>query len=350
VGAAASQDGSARDVPGAPTAPFFIMGCRRTGTTLVSQILDSHSRLASYHESYFYNILHPELRWYGDLSHARNLAAFVADVREVIRGQNAQPPAADELIRAVGRPTFEGVFDALLRLYAHGRGKARGGDKTPEHHRYLDEIGARFPDSPIVFLMRDPRDTAHSVRRTMDVTLADGARAWNAALLSLRRARARVLLVRYEDLVAGPEAHMRILCEHLGERFEPGMLAFFTQVPDRLKNRRGGEKIDRPVDAAAVGGYRNHLTPREIALVERVCGEGMEELGYPCDGTPPRPDQRVSPALAGARPSLAALVVERLRYYGTNRERWRRGMIRWRMMARARLRWLLRAVTGAGRA
>lgn len=329
---------------GGATTPFFVMGCRRTGTTLVSQILDSHSRLAAYHESYFYNILWPELRWYGDLGRTPNLAAFVADVRRVIRAQGVEPPDAGELLRAVTSPTFAGVLEAVLRLYAAGRGKVRGGDKTPEHHLYLAEIGERFAASPIVFLMRDPRDTIHSIRRTMDATIEDGARSWNAALLSLRRSRHRVLLVRYEDLVTSPAQHVRAMCEHMGEPYEESMLTFFTRVPANLKNRRGGEKIDRPMDAAAVGTFRTRLSAAEIGTIERMCGEGMEEMGYAFAG--PAPAQRLALEAVPARPAFPALVLERLRYYGINRERWRRGMIRWRMMARARLRHLARAVTG----
>lgn len=331
---------------GLATAPFFIMGCRRTGTTLVSQILDSHSRLAAYHESYFYNILRPELKWYGDLARRSNLEALVADVRQVIRDQGVEPPPAGELIGAVAAPTFAGVIDAVLRLYAASRGKVRGGDKTPEHHLYLDEIGERFAASPVIFLMRDPRDTVHSIRRTMDGTIEDGARSWNAALLSLRRSRQRVLLLKYEDLVTSPAAHVQAMCAHMGEPYEETMLTFFTRIPDNLKNRRGGEKIDRPMDAAAVGQFRSRLTAAEIAAVERICGEGMEELGYAFAG--PAPVQRLAVSAERGRPSLPALVLERLRYYGTKRERWRRGMIRWRMMARARLRYLARALTGTG--
>ena len=329
---------------GTVTAPFFIMGCRRTGTTLVSQILDSHSRLASYHESYLYNIFRPELHWYGDLADRRCLDALIADVRQVIRGQRAEPPGADELARAIASPTFESVLAALLQLYAESRGKMRGGDKTPEHHLYLDEILAKLPHSPVIFLMRDPRDAAHSLRRTMDVTLEDGARAWNAALLSLRGARRPVLLVKYEDLVVQPAEHVRKLCAHLGEAYEEGMLEFFTRIPDRFRNRRGGEKIDKPVDAGAVGGYRRHLSEREIAVVESMCGEGMDEMGYAFHGAPPA----VRGPVGAARTPRAfpILVVERLRYYGFHWERWRRGMVRWRMMLRARTRYVVRAVLG----
>lgn len=323
-------------------APFFIMGCRRTGTTLVSQILDSHSRLASYHESYFYNIFRKELRWYGDLADRRRLRALVDDVRVVIQGQGGNPPDTDDLLRATDSATFEGVLAALLRLYAQGRGKARGGDKTPEHHLYLEEILTKLPASPVIFLVRDPRDTAHSVRRTMDVGLHDGAVAWNTALASLHSAVRPVHVLKYEDLVVRTAEEVKAVCAHLGEPYEESMLEFFSNVPDRFLHRRGGEKLGKCIDAGAVGGYRRHLSATEIHLVESVCGAGMERMGYEFDG--PRSKSIISMSPVRSKQSFPRLVRERARYYGFHRERWRRGMLRWRMMIGVRLRYIVAAL------
>ncbi|MBI1722473.1 MAG: sulfotransferase [Gemmatimonadetes bacterium] len=328
----------------AGTAPFFIMGCRRTGTTLVSQILDSHSRLASYHESYFYNIFRPELRWYGDLARPRNMDRLLRDAREIIAMQRVTPPGLEELRAAVAStPTFEGVLAALLRLYAEGRGKVRGGDKTPEHHEYLDEILEEFPDSPVFYLMRDPRDTALSSVKSFGVSPADAAWAWNAALESYRRARRPVRLVRYEELVQDPVEHVKGLCAVLGEAYEESMMAFFEHLPDHFRNRPAGKKLERPVDASSIGNFRQ-MAAHDIWTIESICGEGMEAEGYAFVGARPpraRPQQRVR------RPFVAEML-GRLRYYGMNGERWRRGFARWRLMLRVRARHVLGAAPFPG--
>lgn len=328
----------------AATAPFFIMGCRRTGTTLVSQILDSHSRLASYHESYYYNIFRPELRWYGDLARRRNMDRLLRDVREIITMQRVTPPGLEELRVAVAAtPTFEGVLAALLRLYAQSQGKVRGGDKTPEHHKYLDEILDRFPDSPVFYLMRDPRDTVLSNVNLFGVSVDDASWAWNAALASYRGARRPVRLVRYEDLVRSPAGQVQAMCADLGEPFEEPMMAFHERLPDRFKNRPGGGKIERAVDAGSVGKFRQ-MAAHDIRTIESVCGEGMEAMGYGFVGERPPParqEERV-------RRSRAAEMLGRLRYYGVNGERWRRGFARWRLMLRVRAHYLLSATPLSG--
>jgi hypothetical protein len=163
---------------------------------------------------------------------------------------------------------------------------------------------------------------------------------WRHAFESYRAQAHRVHLLRYEALVRFPEDTVRTLCEAVGEPFESGMLEFHRHLPDGFR-RRGGEKLAGPIDPASVGLFQSMPT-RDLRVIEAICGEGMEVMGY----------ERVVGGPAGNAPGPAARprrwrwVWDRLRYYGTNGERWRRGAARWKVMARVRVRWLLR---GAGR-
>jgi hypothetical protein len=320
--------------------PVFIVGCRRSGTTLVSRIVDAHSAFAVYHESFLYPIFGSELRWYGDLGDGANLARLVDDVREVLGTQISDVPDAATIRRTLSHPSLSGVFEALLQLHARRHGKRRGGDKTPEHHRYVPDILRDLPGSPIVFTMRDPRDTVLSIRRVFNTSVEGAAHVWRHAFESYHAQAHRVRLLRYEALVGFPEDTVRTLCEAVGEPFESGMLEFHRHLPDGFR-RRGGEKLAGPVDPGSVGLFQSMPT-RDLHVIEAICGEGMEVMGYErvAGG---RPGDAPGPA---PRPRRWRWVWDRLRYYGTNGERWRRGAARWKVMARVRVRWLLR---GAGR-
>lgn len=326
------------------TAPVFIVGCRRSGTTLVSRLVDTHSAFSIYHESFLYPIFHAELRWYGDLRVAANLHRLVEDVREVLATQVAEVPRSEELRPLVARPSLSGVFGALLQLHARRAGKRRGGDKTPEHYGFLDVILRDFAGSPVVFTMRDPRDTVVSIRRVFDTSVAGAAQVWRRAYECYRRHAARVHLLRYEALVRDPEGEARRLCDVLGEPFEPRMLEFHRYVPDDFR-RPGGEKLVGPVDPGSVGQFRR-MDPGDVAVIEAVCAEGMEALGYACAAR-----GATAVGVTAARARRWRWVVDRLRYYGVNRRRWQRGAVRWKLMARVRLRWLLgRVARRPGRA
>lgn len=314
--------------------PFFIVGAPRSGTTLLGRILDGHPRIAVYHETHYYPLFRPDLIRYGDLRREANLKRLVEDVIEVTRVQGFMaPPTAREIIAAVPEPTFAGVLTALLQLHARQQDKIRSGDKTPGHHAYLAEILETFPGSPVIFVLRDPRDTVLSIRRALGASLNGAARTWNRAFRSYRKYSGRVRLVRYEELVREPQKTMEDICAFLGETFDGGMFRFSARVPESLAARPNFKKLLQEVDADSVGNFRR-LTAREIGEIEALCAEGMEALGYPFTGSKPAP-------VAEPAPSKTDFILDRLRYYGTDWKRWRRGWMRWKIVLRVRLRYFL---------
>ena len=331
------------DAPRGAHRPFFIMGSPRSGTTLVGQILDGHSRLAVYLEMNYYSTFGSIAHLYGDLGHAGNRRRFVGDVLQHLRIQHADPPTIDEVEAALVAPTFAGVLDTLLAIYARQRGKVRGGDKTPLNYLSLPEILGAFTDSPIVYLMRDPRDVVLSMRKAWNASIAEATRTWNTAFLRLTEApTGRVHVVRYEELVEDPAAVTRQLCVALSEEYEPGMIDLVDRVPEQLKVLRHLDlaKLDGPVVASSVGSH-TAMSGAEVREIEARCAMGMEAMGYAFSG--PRPT--IAPPLVDG-PGFARHAVDRLRYYGRNRERWRRGAFRWRMMLRVGARYVAHRAVG----
>lgn len=319
--------------------PFFLVGARRSGTTLLSRILDSHPRLAVYHESFLYSIFKAELPWYGSLDEDSHLHRLIQDVREVLGTQIDDVPSLDRIRAVLQRRTLGGVLAALLHLHASAQGKRRGGDKTPEHHHFIGDILDTGISAQVAFIMRDPRDTVLSIRRTFATSVEGAAHVWLNAFMSFRRWRDHVHLVRYETLVREPEPAIEALCEFLGEPYDPVMLEFFHHVPEAFRNRLGGEKLGGPIDPGSIGNFRK-MTSSEIGAIERICGPGMEEMGYErVHETGP-----AGPVVEAARPrqSRTRWVIDRLKYYGFKRARWVRGWARWKVMLRVRLLYLAR--------
>ena len=260
--------------------PLFIMGCPRSGTTLVSQILDSHSRIAVYHETHYFPVFRPDLHRYGNLGRPSNLRRLIQDIFETIRAQGlVEPPAVEEIIESLIEPTFEGVLSTLLHVHARRQGKARGGDKTPDHFRYLEEILEKFPDSPIIFVMRDPRDTILSFKRTFGTTNRTALLMWNAAFMSYWGSRDSVHLVRYEELAQNPAETVKAICDFIGEPYEADMLRFFERTPETVRALPKVGKLVRPVDSGSVGNFQR-MPPQEIEQIEYACAYGMEAMGY----------------------------------------------------------------------
>jgi len=154
-----------------------------------------------------------------------------------------------------------------------------------------------FPDSPLVHVIRDGRDVVASllcmdwkgpdgrpVAYTRDARAAAGY--WVTSVQAGRevaaidpRLRSRYIEVRYEELVAGPEAQMRRLLDHIGEPWDDAVLRH--QDFDRdLAGESSADQVRRPVYTSAIGRWRHDLSESDRATVKSVAGELLVELGY----------------------------------------------------------------------
>lgn len=315
--------------------PFFIIGASRSGTTLLATILDTHSRIAVYTESHYYSHLRPHLDSYGDLGQPDNLWRFVSDVRKLIgTKRRAYFPSTQEFLDALVAPTFEGVFATMLQLYARQKGKRRVGEKTAGHHAYLGEILEKFPESPVIFVMRDPRDTIFSMREAFGTSLRGAINQWNDAFESYQRHSSSVKLIRYEDLVATPEEHCAELCAVVGEPYEPEILRFHERMRESSHSvARQHRRLLEPVAATTVGRF-SQMSRRDIELIESGCAAGIEAHGYEFTLGKPRAG-RIAPQ------SGVHFLLDRLRFYGLKPRRWQRALTRWKIVLRVRAAHLL---------
>lgn len=288
----------ARGVPAAPQpapagAPFFIVGCHRSGTTLLQTLLDAHPRLCVPPESHVFNRFGPLVPLYGDLEQPGNLRRLVKDLLrdERIQRWGLEEMSAAQFCSELTEPTVRGVVAHLFARYAAKEGKPRWGDKTPAHAFHIPDILAAFPEAKIIHLLRDGRDVAESLLRMFfGPNRIDGAaHAWSAYVLAAREgARAlptgQFLEVRYEDLVATPQAALARILAFLGEAEGP---AIGRAVPASSLTRRHltfGKHFSGladPISSARVGAFRTKLTGRQVAIFESIAGDLLTACGYP---------------------------------------------------------------------
>lgn len=280
------------------TAPVVILGVSRSGTTLLKEMLDRHSRLAVPTESYFI----PQL-WdrHGERPDPEAFRADLARLQRV-REWGVRP---EEL--RLG-PTFGDCVQAVYRAYAEAQGKERFGDKTPAYMQHLELLERAFPGAQYVHLIRDGRDAALSfvaMRRRPRFNwarprgLLSFACQWRTEVEGARRfaPAGRYLELRYEDLVAEPERKLRDVCAFLGLEFEPGMLQYHREgLPDHPMLA----EAPRPGRSR----WREQLAPGQVERFEAVAGDLLAELGY--ERAFPRPSARARARAAAERAAFAA--------------------------------------------
>jgi hypothetical protein len=75
------------------------------------------------------------------------------------------------------------------------------------------------------------------------------------------------------------------VCEFLEEDFDPGMLSFHERTSTYLTASRAAPdpKLSKPIQADLYG-WRDTLSPRQLAIIEAVCRREMKVLGYVPEG------------------------------------------------------------------
>lgn len=186
--------------------------------------------------------------------------------------------------------TIKTLFLALADLHAETAGKSRFGEKSPHHCLHVDRIHRIHPGAKFIHIHRDPRDVIAS-RLSVPWTRSSHlylAREWARIVTGQMAASQRLgpdvhMTLRYETLVADPEAEIRRLCAFLGETYEPDLLRFHERVQDGYAARerawKGGTK--QPLSDQSIGRYRKDLSARQIHGIERTIGAALlDATGY----------------------------------------------------------------------
>lgn len=146
----------------------FIVGVPRSGTTLLSAILNRHSSIAVTPETHFFRILFddPIIRqaMLDDL--ASGLRQYFDRLDSIRRDKNeAWAPSVAEIISFCnGDHRPENVFSALCRLLAKPKNDTLLIlEKTPSHLLHTDAIRKFFPKASVIHVIRDGRDVASSL-------------------------------------------------------------------------------------------------------------------------------------------------------------------------------------------
>lgn len=261
--------------------PILIVGCPRSGTTLVRDLLRSHPRLTIPSET---NLLPNLYRLHGDPRSAREARLLASDFLRSSPVRRWRLDLRPEELE--GHRTFVGVVHGAFDAWAAQEGKVRWGDKTPMHAVELPLVLEIFPGGQVVHVIRDGRDVAVSLARQPFGPTAtyNAAVTWRRCVEEAQAAGASLgpdgyHEVRFEELLAEPEPVLRRLCAFLGEEWDPAAL-----TPSRLPPPGPVPALwaDRPsaIDRTNAGGWRTRLALADRVVFESVAGETLERLGY----------------------------------------------------------------------
>ncbi|MEP7061799.1 MAG: sulfotransferase [Betaproteobacteria bacterium] len=290
-------------------APFpVIVGCPRSGTSLLAVMLDAHPQLAVPPETAFLQHIATLNAPAADL--ARQFVQIVTADRTPISNWSDFGLDRDEFARRIAAILPFSVAAgtrAFYDMYAASQRKPRAGEKTPDNIFVMREIAALLPEAHFIHVLRDPRDTALSWRKTWFAPSQDFSilgQAWRYHVDAGRTAGATLphyIETRYEDLVLRPQAELPRLCDFLQLHYAEAMRDPSAQGAARIARIQGRMHINgrmvtredrtrihanlaRPPLAERVGVWKREMSAADRDAVERGAAPLLQALGYAADG------------------------------------------------------------------
>ena len=236
----------------------FIIGCPRSGTTLLQSLLTAHPEVASFPESHFFGSLKGSWPWGSWLGIASPKAKirFNDLLREIGREMGSYLPKMPIL-----QSQYSSAFIEVLDTITRQQGKSIWLEKTPQHMLHVDLIEQQVENAQFIHIHRQGEDVVASL---YDWALKYPDRCWShlreidlaidlwtkyAQVSQSHLHKPNHLSVSYEKLVANPRLPLIEICEFLSIDFDEAMLQQRSSASKQIitKNEPWKTAVSQPI-------------------------------------------------------------------------------------------------------
>ncbi|NTG18545.1 sulfotransferase [Agrobacterium rhizogenes] len=293
--------------------PVLLGGENRSGTTLLSVLLDSHPDLVVGPEINFTEPVNlgpqilavcdmmdlgdPRLagatkgtidpEWYDSMHFVVQCERFGLDrddIRNLVAGLMAE--RGTDLFALEDRCL---LINAIGEFRREQTGARRWGLKLQRKIQDIGTYAAIWQHAHFIHIIRDGRDLTASHFKTVPDwgyrTVAEAAHGWMEVVTRPRQTApdGRYLEVRYEDLVTRPRETVERMLDYLGLPWADALLHHAEQAHalfDKPWGHPAAEAAGKPLYTGRNGRYLQDLTPGEIDEFEQIAGRELEHQGY----------------------------------------------------------------------
>ncbi len=277
--------------------PIFVVGHRKTGTTLVQELLDGHPQLAVLPgESNHFNTFVPreplgetaQRWWLLRLITPSGIPPFWALGRET----DAYAAFTARLLGMASSNPGRDVLGMAAAALSPGD-RTAWVEKTPGHEHRLERILQAYPQARFIHVVRDPRSVAAAIVRLDRATdqrtdVVDVGLTIRRSFEAAQESR-RYLVVRYEDLVSEPEAVMRRVADFAEIEWSDSLLTPTVGGVGATSNSAwSARKVTGEIESRRLDLWREELDEHDAGLVVAATRDAAGRHGYEL----PRPGVR----------------------------------------------------------
>lgn len=262
------------------SAPIFIVGCPRSGTTLLLRLIRDYLDIGFGRDDGRFIRYRNLLEYYGDLEQDENLARLLHDIfaddafRRRFKDLSLEP---GQVISALEERTFSEFVRLIYAAFALAQGKSRWGGKTPQYVFHIAGLSEMFPDAKFIHIVRDGRDVALSLFGMpwgAPRNCYTAAKYWQERVDAAQASGAdlgaeKYLEIKYERLLSDPVGVFQKIVD----------FGCFDVDRDQVLARFGKDML-AALRKDNMGKWKTRLPPSQIGVFEQVAGAKLAELGY----------------------------------------------------------------------
>lgn len=223
---------------------IFLVGCPRSGTTLLQSMIAAHPKIASFPESHFFEHLNASWPWglvFGLAS--RRAQSQIEKFLRAISEEEMQQCVPE---KAWFSQQYASGFIEVLDTVTQKQGKSLWLEKTPQHIHQIPSIEKFVKNAKFIHLIRNGTDVVSSLYEAsrkhpektwggpwdIDKCIQTWTKDVEVSRNHLNQSNHR--LVRYEHLVEDPQSVLKKLCEFIGVEFDEKMLQDYGEAAKQV--------------------------------------------------------------------------------------------------------------------
>jgi len=274
--------------------PVFISGLYRSGTTILTRIIDQSDEI-----SCTYDTIHFLRFSYGKYLPIENrYEELLNDTNKRISSKfnlSFDVSKAISCIKNESKITEATVYNCIMHHFLNNsNNKERWAEKTQVEWESIPDFLNMFPNGKVIHIYRDPRAVLASFKHK---TIHTGSMYLDAIFASLAMFNflqekkvcnnERVYILKYEDFVGSPERFIKDICNFLNMTYSSKMLdvSSFKDIHGKKFDTNSaftGQK--KSINDSSVGIWKEKLSNIEIYLTEMILKDKMIDFDYSLSG------------------------------------------------------------------
>lgn len=225
--------------------PVFLVGCPRSGTTLLQSLIASHPKITSFPETKFFLFGIPRLSQPERLLFGLTARSFHNHLINWFTNDIKRPEFLNTLPNIPILTWYMKRLIEILNELTIEQGNYIWLEKTPDHIYHIPYIEKMLPDAKFIHLLRQGTDVIASLYEvtrkypkfwsgewSIDLCL----RQWQKAIISSINCQNKTnhLFIRYENLVKEPVATLQKVCDFINVDFDDQMLDKYEETSRQL--------------------------------------------------------------------------------------------------------------------